>query len=168
MMPDTRTAAGTVIAYYLLGGYQSVISSVEPIGAATADPNLPYFILVGMQLELTEDADQSSEIGNFIEGLPSDDATTGLWEFALPIGSYGTVGDPSSVVAPNSQHAPNGEFCWVKEIFFYIRRSRRERVDSDHHVMTPARPYAHTDPYTTAVVYQHPPSGPTDEIVAVY
>lgn len=106
--------AGTVIAYYLaLEDINQVVSSVEPIGAATADPNLPYFILVGMQLELTEDADQSSEIGNFIEGLPSDDATTGLWEFALPIGSYGTVGDPSSIVAPNSQHTPNGEFCWV-------------------------------------------------------
>ncbi|MBK6945450.1 MAG: T9SS type A sorting domain-containing protein [Flavobacteriales bacterium] len=106
--------AGTVIAYYLaLEDINQVLSSVEPIGAATVDPNLPYYILVGMQLELTEDADQNTEIGNFVEGLPSDDATTGLWEFALPIGSYGTVGDPSSVVAPNSQHTPNGEFCWV-------------------------------------------------------
>lgn len=106
--------AGSVIAYYLaLEDINGQTSSVNPVGAAQADPNLPNFILVGLEVRRTEDADQVHQLGDWTEGLPADNASTGLWEQNDPMGSYGTFGDPSTIVQPENQHTPNGEFCWV-------------------------------------------------------
>ncbi|MBL4705031.1 MAG: T9SS type A sorting domain-containing protein, partial [Flavobacteriales bacterium] len=106
---------GTVVAYYVgAEDINGVLSAVEPIQAHDADPNLPYYVLVGFDLEAEEDAaDFVSTFGNWNTGVSDDGATTGMWELNSPVGSFGTPGDPSSMVAPDYQHTPGGSFCWV-------------------------------------------------------
>src|SRR5690606_22822956 len=89
------------------------VSSVTPPGAAQADPNLPYFILVGAEVVLTEDGESLHQFGPWSAGVPGDNATTGEWIWAEPMGSYATPGVQSSTVHPNYQHTPGGECCWV-------------------------------------------------------
>ena len=97
---------GTLIEYYLgvednCGTFLNVI----PSGAADANPNIPYYILVGYDLLIYEDFDVLA--GNWIAGLPTDDATTGNWVIDIPIPSY--VG--TSMVQPDFQVTPGGLFC---------------------------------------------------------
>lgn len=105
---------GTVVGYYLaLEDINGQTSSVLPKGAAQADPNLPYYILVGLDLAATEDVDAVHQLGTWTVGLPSDNATSGLWVETIPMPSYGTFGDPSTIVQPGDQHTPGGDLCWV-------------------------------------------------------
>lgn len=100
---------GTVISYYV--GLEDVgggLSSVNPIEANNpGDPNIPHFIMVGFDLLHREDFD--TEQGDWTEGIPSDQATTGQWVIDVPIGSY-YEGDP---VQPDAQHTPGGVACAV-------------------------------------------------------
>ena len=105
---------GTVIAYYMtLEDIFGNTSSVLPIGAHLEDPNLPNFILVGAELIAMEDGDAIHQLGPLTAGLQTDNATTGQWDWNMPIGSFATPGDPSTMVQPDHQHTPGGEFCWV-------------------------------------------------------
>lgn len=105
---------GSVIAYYLaLEDINGQTSSVLPIGAAEADPNLPYYILVGLDLAATEDVDGVHQLGTWTAGQPTDNATSGDWEETVPMPSYGTFGVPSTMVQPGYQHTPGGDLCWV-------------------------------------------------------
>jgi len=108
-------AIGTVVSYYLgvednTCGNQSAII---PIGAAEADPNIPYYILVGYELDITEDFEAGGSGWSY--GMPGDIATTGMWEVTIPLGSFGTPGDPSTMVAPDNQHTAGGQFCAVTQ-----------------------------------------------------
>lgn len=98
---------GSVISYYMgitddFGG----IAGVTPFAAANAPyPNLPNFILVGVEPMLVNDSDEYSDFGAWTTGLPGiDNATTGIWEEAIPVGSYAELNDPSTIVAPTSDH----------------------------------------------------------------
>lgn len=114
---------GTVIAYYVgAEDINGVLSAVEPIQANDADPNLPYYILVGFDLEGEEDgSDFTSTFGSWNTGVADDNATTGQWELTSPLGSYsdlngdnmGDIGNPDAICAPDYQHTPGGSFCWV-------------------------------------------------------
>jgi len=105
---------GTVVAYYLaLEDINGQTSSVLPKGAAQADPNLPFYILVGMELVGTEDVDAVHQLGTWTAGLPTDNATSGHFVETIPMPSYGTFGDPSTMVQPGYQHTPEGDLCWV-------------------------------------------------------
>ncbi len=106
---------GTVVSYYIgAEDVNGVLSAVEPIMANNADPNLPFYTLVGYTLEAQEDgADFISDFGNWNAGVADDNASTGLWELTSPLGSWGTPGDNSTMVAPDHQHTPGGSFCWV-------------------------------------------------------
>lgn len=99
--------AGSVLAYYMgitddFGG----LSAVNPVAAANESyPNLPHYLLVGVEPVLINDSDEYSDFGNWTTGLPGqDNATTGIWEEAIPVGSYAEANDPSSVVAPTQDH----------------------------------------------------------------
>ncbi len=115
--------AGTIVAYYVgAEDINGVLSAVEPIQANDDEPNLPYYILVGFDLEGEEDgSDFISTFGNWNTGVGDDDATTGLWELTSPVGSWadlngdnlGDVSNPDAMVAPDHQHTPGGSFCWV-------------------------------------------------------
>ncbi len=100
--------AGTVVSYYLyiaddFGG----LSAIDPVGAAAEEyPNLPHFTLVGVEPLLINDSDEYSDFGFWQTGVPGyDNATTGQWEEAIPVGSFGEPGDPSTIAAPNMDHS---------------------------------------------------------------
>jgi hypothetical protein len=97
---------GTIIEYYIgIEDDCGTFINVLPSGAADANPNIPYYILVGFSQLLFEDFDVFA--GNWITGLPSDDAVTGQWTIDVPIPSY--VG--TALVQPDVQHTPGGLFC---------------------------------------------------------
>ena len=101
---------GSVIAYYVgIEDINSTLSNVKPSGANAANPNLPYFILVGFNKIFTEDFDLFA--GFWVEGDPSDNATTGMWEQYVP--EQTTVNN--AVVQPNYQVTPGGLICYVTE-----------------------------------------------------
>ena len=98
--------AGSVVEYYLdivdaFGG----TSATSPTAAnKTVNGNLPHYVLVGVEPVLINDLDEYSEFGYWDMDLPTDNATTGIWEEAIPVGSMGDVTDPGSVVAPLQDH----------------------------------------------------------------
>lgn len=108
---------GTVVGYYLgAKDLFGTVAGVNPIGAAQEDPNLPYFVLVNMEMEALEDVDDVNQLENWLTGIPGDDASTGEWEINQPIGSFGTSTpfiDYSTAVAPYEQHTPGGELCFL-------------------------------------------------------
>ncbi|MFT4678001.1 MAG: Zn-dependent metalloprotease [Flavobacteriales bacterium] len=110
-------AAGSVVYYYLgLSDIYGGISGVQPIGAAQEDPNLPYIIVVGSTVMMEHDNDFAEDFGFWEAGVSGDLSTTGDWEFDSPVGSYGTAGDLSTIVAPSADHTPGaGEFCYITE-----------------------------------------------------
>ncbi|MDA0913081.1 MAG: hypothetical protein O2818_01965 [Bacteroidetes bacterium] len=99
--------AGSVIAYYMgitddFGG----LSAVNPFAASNeVYPNLPHYLLVGVEPVLINDSDEYSDFGAWTTGIPGqDNATTGIWEEAIPVGSYAEFNDPSTIVAPTQDH----------------------------------------------------------------
>jgi hypothetical protein len=108
--------AGTVIEYYLtLEDIFGNTSSVQPIGAADIDANLPWYILVGVTEIATHNSDTTEDFGEWDTGVSGDNATTGTWELNIPIGSFSEPGDFSTVVAPYYEHTGGaiGEFCFI-------------------------------------------------------
>jgi hypothetical protein len=103
---------GTVIGYYIgLEEGTGILSAVQPVSAHLTNPNIPYFILNGVQQISQEDFDDN--FGPWGLGEPTDNATTGLWSVDIPVGSYFTPGDPSTVVQPGSQTTTGGQYCAV-------------------------------------------------------
>lgn len=104
-------AEGTVVRYYL--AVQDIfgqLSAVQPIGCDLADPNIPYFTLVGFALAETQDFDNNTNWGDWTGGAPDDNNGTGTWALEIPIGSFTTGG---IIVQTDEQHTPGGELCWV-------------------------------------------------------
>ena len=99
-------SAGTVVEYYIeirdvFGG----VSGVTPFASdKVSNANLPYYIIVGCYPYMINDSDEYSDFGNWELGLSTDNNTTGDWEETIPVGSYGEVGDPSTITAPNQDH----------------------------------------------------------------
>lgn len=104
---------GTVIGYYLgLQGTSGGLSLVEPVAAdELVDPNLPYYILNGVSLMVEEDFD--SNFGAWAQGVPTDNATTGIWVADAPVASFGTPGTPSTIVQPGTQNTAGGSWCAI-------------------------------------------------------
>jgi Zn-dependent metalloprotease len=109
--------AGSIVYYYLgLSDIFGGISGIQPIGAAQDDPNLPYIIVVGSTVMMEHDNDFAEDFGFWQAGVSGDLATTGEWELDTPVGSFGTPGDLSTIVAPNADHTPGaGEFCYITQ-----------------------------------------------------
>lgn len=105
--------AGTVIAYCVGARDQNdAVSNVLPLGARSEDPNVPYFILVGVELVAQHDNDLFEDFGTWETGIPGDNATTGEWEQNFPIGSFN---DDGTEVAPSQQYMPgdDAEYCFL-------------------------------------------------------
>ena len=108
--------AGTVLEYYLdvldvFGGVSAVnpIASNKPMNA-----NLPHYVLVGVEPALQNDLDDYSEFGYWDYDLPGDNATTGRWTEATPVGSLSDPFDYSTVVAPYLDHTDGEDgFAYV-------------------------------------------------------
>lgn len=100
--------AGTVIAYYVgIEDVNGALSNVQPAGANQSNPNLPYFIRVGLNKIFTEDFDVNA--GSWIEGDPTDNATTGTWHQYIP--EQTTINN--APVQPDFQVTPGGLICYV-------------------------------------------------------
>lgn len=101
---------GTVIGYYIgVEGTTGILSAVQPFSANLTDPNIPYFILIGTVLMSSEDFDDN--FGAWSTGITSDNATTGIWNVVIPLGSFSTPGDQSTMVQTNAQHTIGGQYC---------------------------------------------------------
>ena len=101
---------GTVISYYIsLTDNYGNESGITPVAAnltPSQNANLPYYILVGY--ELVEEEDFDFNVGFWQTGAIDDNATTGLWEIGVPIGSFADNGD---LVQTNQQHTLGGSQC---------------------------------------------------------
>ena len=101
---------GTLISYYLgVEDVNGTLSNVKPSEANASNPNIPYFIMVGFDKIFTDDFDNSA--GSWVDGLPSDGATTGEWEQSFL--EQTTIG--GGVVQPDYQVTPGGQFCYVTQ-----------------------------------------------------
>ena len=97
---------GTIIEYYLgLEDNCGTFLNIIPGGAADANPNIPYYILVGFNELVYEDFDNN--FGVWQMGIPSDDAITGIWTVDVLIPSFVGTG----LVQPDVQVTPGGLFC---------------------------------------------------------
>ena len=108
--------AGTVVEYYFgISDTFGATSAISPYSANDAvNPNLPYNLIVGLAPVYTDDQDDYSEFGFWEMGLSSDNATTGVWESTIPVGSFGTPGDAASICAADQDHTPgDGLFAFV-------------------------------------------------------
>jgi Zn-dependent metalloprotease len=103
---------GNIVAYYMaVKDIFSNYSAVTPTASHLAThPNLPNYILVGYELLETYDSDEEDYISEFYAGVPSDNATTGLWEETSPVGSFSATG---VAVAVDQQYTEDGESCFV-------------------------------------------------------
>ncbi len=110
-------AEGTLIRYYL--GVKDNLGNqgvVQPIAANLEDPNIPHFVLVDFDHEATDDFDDNFGVfAEWDEEANDDNATTGMWEFAVPVGTFTSPGDESTAVAPYYQTTPNGNYCFVTQ-----------------------------------------------------
>lgn len=101
---------GTIVAYYISlednygneSGVTPMASNLLPITNA----NLPNFVLVGY--EMIEEANFDFTNDFWQTGSSDDNATTGLWEIGIPIGSYTDNGDN---VQTDEQHTIGGSQC---------------------------------------------------------
>lgn len=106
--------AGTVVEYHFaLRDIYGEEGAVLPRGASAEEPNVPFNVLVGLELRATEDADLLHELGVWTAGLPTDNATAGQWEQNVPVPSFSGNNGTGTMVQPGSQTTPGGEFCWV-------------------------------------------------------
>jgi Zn-dependent metalloprotease len=83
---------GTVIGYFVsLVNLDGTLSSVSPVAAnLNLYPNVPNFIMVGYEVAQFQDFDNQQ--GNWTEGMPDDDATTGQWVIDIPVPSFADNG----------------------------------------------------------------------------
>ena len=104
---------GNIIAYYIsLEDNYGFNSGITPFSANKSPnnfANVPYFIMIGYELEKEEDFDFT--IGFWQTGDAGDNATTGFWEIGTPLGSFVNQNDPNSMVQPDFQHTLNGSDC---------------------------------------------------------
>ena len=107
---------GTLVKYYVSSvDINNQTAAVEPVAAdVPVDPNVPYYILVGMDMTGEDDVgDFNQTFGAWTIGVPDDNATTGMWTATIPLGSYQTPGDPNTIVQTDDDHTPGGDICFV-------------------------------------------------------
>ena len=99
---------GTVVSYYLsIVDVYGKKSAITPFSShLPKHANLPYFILVGYELQ--EEQDFDFNIGFWSTSDGDDNATTGHWLIGTPIGSYY---DGVVPVQTSTQTTPGGSDC---------------------------------------------------------
>ncbi len=104
----------TVLYYYITThDINNNIGTVQPRGAQLAlYPNLPHITLVGVSQQAIQDCDDNENWGAWSTGLPTDNATTGIWTLDTPIASYNADVAPDVAVQTGTQTTPGGEYCF--------------------------------------------------------
>ena len=107
---------GTVLEYHFgITDIYGAVSAITPYSSnEAANPNLPFNTIVGLAPVLIDDQDEYSQFGFWQTGIPEDNASTGQWESAIPVGSFSDPGDPSSICAPDEDHTPgDGIYAFI-------------------------------------------------------
>jgi len=105
----------TVLYYYITThDINYNIGTVQPRGAQLPlYPNLPHITLVGVSQQAIQDCDDNENWGAWSTGLPTDNATTGIWTLDTPIASYNVDVAPDVAVQTGTQTTPGGEYCFL-------------------------------------------------------
>ena len=106
---------GTIVSYYLDATDQcGTHFSVTPPNVTDTNPNVPYYILVGYNLVASDYFDAGNSQG-WTLGMPGDNATTGQWIIASPVGSIlNPGGSPPVYVQPPVDHtSTSNNLCAV-------------------------------------------------------
>lgn len=95
---------GTIVHYYLdMSDTCGTHLIITPKGANdAANPNIPYYILVGFNLMNTQDLESANP--GWTIGAPGDAATTGIWIIADPVPSYLDPGSQTGQVQTGDDH----------------------------------------------------------------
>lgn len=103
--------SGTIISYYLnaLDNSNNPVSEL-PFEASAPNPNIPYYILVGYTEIENQDFDNLQ--GNWEIGIPSDDATTGMFEVNAPAATFTSGG---AICQTGTQTTPGGFACVMSQ-----------------------------------------------------
>lgn len=97
---------GSIVRYYI----HALDEVATELYAPDSAPDRTYFYLVGSLFDFQNIFEDQVEISNdWVLGVTSDDATTGIWEQVDPIGTF-TNGLP---VQPEDDHSPVGIKCFV-------------------------------------------------------
>lgn len=95
---------GTIVEYYLNANDQcGTFFNVTPKKADDPNPNIPYYVLVGYNLLASDYFDTGNSQG-WTTPLPGDNASTGQWLIASPVGSIISQGPPVVYVQPPIDH----------------------------------------------------------------
>jgi hypothetical protein len=97
--------SGTVIEYYVSAATNISASSLKE----TPAKNEPYYFLIGYKRRIFDDLEIST---GWTSGIPSDAATTGIWAFGKPNGTFFYF-DSTFFVQQDTDHTPNGTKCFV-------------------------------------------------------
>jgi hypothetical protein len=104
---------GTIVRYYVgltdLTGTSG--GSYPPFADLSSNPGLWFNYLVGFQNLTNMDLENPSQDSSWLIGWSTDNATTGRWELGVPVPSYVTPGNPSTIVQAGTNATPGGTRC---------------------------------------------------------
>jgi len=97
------TTGGKIWEYYFAAydnanSYSVVSPSNAEFNLSAQQRNLPHFLLVGYRNVWQEQFNNGSPSGWTVGNAAGDNATRGLWDVGIPIPSFGTQGDTSTMV----------------------------------------------------------------------
>lgn len=110
-------AEGTIIRYYFaLRDLSGVVSGSKPLFAnASSDPALWYNMLVGYGEMTRDDAENPATHSQWQLSISTDNATSGRWQVGVPIPSYATPGDLTTITQPGTNATPGGSQCFFTQ-----------------------------------------------------
>lgn len=104
---------GTIVRYYVgltdLTGTSG--GSYPPFADLSSNPGLWFNYLVGFQNLTNMDLENPAQDSSWLIGWSTDNATTGRWEVGVPVPSYVTPGNPSTIVQAGTNATPGGSRC---------------------------------------------------------
>ena len=127
---------GTIIHYYLdLLDSCGLHSGVMPLRANEANPNIPYYILVGFNLLSDENFDNAASTwSTFATG---DLAFTGVWDITVPVASYLDPQNQTGQVQTDLDHSSNSSnICAVTGNAGILDGAGTEDLDGGHTTLT--------------------------------
>jgi len=101
----TELYDGMIIKYYIMGVDSEGIVETYPVNAPT---NYVIFILGDLPDFYTNDFENS--IDGWIIGDESDDASSGIWELAMPVATFN---DDNIQVQPGVNDLNEGQYCFI-------------------------------------------------------
>ncbi len=112
-----KQPAGSIVTYYA--------SAIMPLTGDTVLSSSNTF-LVGFRTLYSNDCETNT---NWKIGISSDNATTGIWEFGDPFGTYNDPTAPIDFIQQDTDHSPTGINCFVTGNQNLLNQSRSPGYD---------------------------------------